>query len=104
MQMMPAPVARAMVFICEKCSKRVGGYAKHASHELASTVKRMAKREWGKGEIRVALTSCMDACPEQRIAICIQTVMPGSACKFLDANPGDIEGSGESLLRILRRA
>jgi predicted metal-binding protein len=101
---MPAPVGRAMVFICEKCSKRIGGDAKHASYKLASKLKRLAKHEFGKGEVRIALTSCMDACPEERIAIALHPVTAGIAPLFLEADPHDIEASSESLLSTLRQS
>jgi predicted metal-binding protein len=98
---MAAPVNRAMVFVCEKCGKRAGGDAKHASYELASKLKRRLKHEFGKGEMRIALTSCMDACPEDRIAIAVQPVKPGSAPMFLDADVYDIDASADSLLKIV---
>jgi predicted metal-binding protein len=100
-QTMAAPVNRAMVFICEKCGKRAGGDAKHSSYELASKLKRRLKHEFGKGETRIALTSCMDACPEDRIAITIQPVKPNSASMFLDADPYDVEASADSLLKLV---
>jgi len=102
-QTMPAPVQWAMVFVCEKCSKRIGGTAKHASRELASKLKRLAKHELGKGEVRVALTSCMDACPDQRIAISVQPVARGIAPMFFEADPDDVEASSVALLKLLRR-
>jgi len=98
---MAAPVDKAMVFICEKCGKRAGGDAKHASHELASKLKRLLKQEFGKGHARIALTSCMDACPEAGIAISVQPVDPSIAPMFLQADPFDLEGSSESLLSII---
>ncbi len=98
---MQAPVNRAMVFICGKCGKRVGGDTKHASYELASKLKRLLKHEFGKGEMRIALTSCMDACPDDAIAIAVQPVKPASAPMFLEADPHDIEASAESLLKIV---
>jgi predicted metal-binding protein len=100
-QVMAAPVDRAMVFICEKCGKRAGGEAKHASYKLAAKLKRGVKHEFGKGEIRIVLTSCMDACPEDGISITVQPVMPGVAPMFLQADPYDIEASSESLLKTL---
>jgi predicted metal-binding protein len=100
-QTMAAPVDRAMVFICEKCGKRAGGDAKHASYKLASKLKRRIKHEFAKGEIRIVLTSCMDACPEDGISITVQPVMPGIAPMFLQADPYDIEASSESLLKIV---
>jgi len=98
---MAAPVDRVMVFICEKCGKRAGGDAKHASDELASKLKRLLKHEIGKGHARIALTSCMDACPEAGIAISLQPVDPSIAPMFLEADPFDVEGSSESLLKII---
>jgi predicted metal-binding protein len=100
-QTMAAPVDRAMVFICGKCGKRAGAEAKHASYKLASKFKRGVKHEFGKGEIRIALTSCMDACPEDGIAITVQPVMPGVAPMFLQADPYDIDASTDSLLKIV---
>jgi predicted metal-binding protein len=98
---MAAPVERAMVFICEKCGKRAGGNAKHASYELASKLKRLLKHEFSKGETRIALTSCMDACPEDGIAVSVQPVDPSAASMFLEADPYDVEASSESLLKIV---
>jgi predicted metal-binding protein len=98
---MVPPVDRAMVFICEKCGKRAGGDAKHASFELASKLKRLMKHEFGKGEMRIALTSCMDACPEDGIAISVQPVDASIAPMYLEADPYDVEASSESLLKIV---
>jgi predicted metal-binding protein len=98
---MAAPVDRALVSICEKCGKRSGGDAKHASYKLASKLKRRVKHEFGKGEIRIVLTSCMDACPDDRIAVIVQPMMPGVAPMFLEADPYDIEASSESLFKIV---
>lgn len=92
-----------MVFICEKCGKRAGGNAKHASFELASKLKRLLKHELGKGATRIALTSCMDACPENAIAVAVQPVDPNVAPLFLEADAYDVEASSESLLKIVAR-
>jgi predicted metal-binding protein len=100
-QKMAAPVTLAMVFICEKCGKRAGGDAKHASYKLASQLKRRLKHEFGKGAMRIAMTSCMDACPEDRIAITVQPAKTSSAAMFLDADPYDIDASADSLLKIV---
>ena len=103
-QSMASPVQRAMVFVCEKCGKRIGGDAKHASYKLASKFKRLAKHELGKGEVRIALSSCMDACPEERIAIAVHSVKPGTASIFLEADPEDIEASSACLLKLVRQS
>ena len=101
---MAAPVNRAMVFICEKCGKRAGGDAKHSSYELASKLKRLLKHELGKGETRIVLTSCMDACPKDGIAVSVQPVNPSVAPLFLEADPYDVESSSESLLEIVAQS
>ena len=92
-----------MVFICEKCGKRAGDGDKHASHKLASKLKRRVKRELGKGRVRIVLTSCMDACPEDRIAVLFQSLIPGIAPLFLEADPADIDGGAEYLLKLSRQ-
>jgi predicted metal-binding protein len=97
---MAPPVEDAMVFICEKCGKRADDGDKHASHKLASKFKRRVKREFGKGRVRIVLTSCMDACPDNRIAILFQSMIPGVAPLFLEADPSDIDGSAEALLQV----
>jgi predicted metal-binding protein len=103
-QTMAAPVERAMVFICEKCGKRAGESAKHASYKLASKLKRDMKHEFGKREVRIVLTSCMNACPDDAIAISLQSLLPGRAPLFLEADVYDIEASSASLLKMVRRA
>jgi len=100
LQRLAPPVQDAMVFICEKCGKRAADGNKHAGHKLASKLKRRIKRELGKGRVRIVLTSCMDACPVDRIAILVQSMTPGVAPLFLDADPGDVDGSAEALLKV----
>jgi predicted metal-binding protein len=99
---MPAPVERAMIFICQKCGKRAGGALKHASYELASTVKRATKHEFGKGKVRVCLTSCMDACPEEHIAVSLQQVGNDGSSMFFEADVHDIEGASDALMQLMR--
>jgi predicted metal-binding protein len=92
-----------MVFICEKCGKRADLSGKNVSHRLASEFKHQAKRELGKGQVRIALTTCMDICPEDGIAVCVQPVARGSSAQFLVATIDDVEGSSEELLEAVRK-
>jgi predicted metal-binding protein len=96
-----APVSRAMVFICEKCGRRKDSDEKNASHRLASKLKRACKRRFERGEVRVALTSCMDVCPEDRITVLIQFISGVRATRFRQADIKDVEGASERLLQIL---
>lgn len=97
------PVNQAMVFICEKCGKRAQGSDKNPSHRLASKFKRLTKDEFGKGSVRIALTSCMDICPDDQIAISIQPILPDRAAAFFVSDVEDLDVSSEALVKTLRR-
>ena len=96
-----SPVSRAMIFICEKCGRRGDPDGKNASHRLASKLKRACKRRFERGEVRVALTSCMDVCPEEQITVLIQPVSGVHTTRFLQADIKDVDGASERLLHIL---
>jgi predicted metal-binding protein len=95
------PVSRAIVFICEKCGRRGDSDGKNASHRLASKLKRACKRRFERGAVRIALTSCMDVCPEDQITVLIAPVSGVHATQFRQADIEDVEGASESLLQIL---
>ena len=96
-----SPVSRAIVFICEKCGRRADLGGKNASHRLASKLKRACKRRFERGAVRIALTSCMDVCPEQQITVLIQPVTGVHATQFRQADIKDVDGASERLLQIL---
>jgi hypothetical protein len=96
-----SPVSRAIVFICEKCGRRGDFDGKNASHRLASKLKRACKRRLERGEVRVALTSCMDVCPEDQITVLIQPVGGIHPARFRQADIKDIDAASERLLEIL---
>jgi predicted metal-binding protein len=96
-----SPVSRAMVFICEKCGRRADRDGKNPSHRLASKLKRACKRRFGRGEVRIALTSCLDVCPEEHITVLIQPVAGLQATQFRQADLDDLEGASERLVQIL---
>ncbi len=91
-----APVSQALVFICEKCGKRAGA-DKHDSHRLASKLKRHIKNEFSKGDIRIVLTSCMDLCPEDRIAVSLQPVDSTLAPTFWEVDLDDLQEGSRAL-------
>jgi predicted metal-binding protein len=103
MQPSPAPMNRAMVFICEKCGKRAGSSGKNASHRLASKFKRLTKHEFDKGDVRIVLTSCMDICPDDQIAISLQPSAAEHPAAFWVSDIDDLDASSEALLETLRR-
>ena len=101
------PVDQAMVFICEKCGKRSGS-DKNRSHRLASKLKKSLKGHFSKGDIRIALTSCMDLCPEDRITVSLQPVDPDLPASFWEVDIEELEDGSEELATAigdaLRRA
>jgi len=103
-QAVESPVAQAMVSICEKCGKRTGGSGKNVSHRLASHFKRRVKREFAKGDIRIVLTTCMDICPDNRVAVAISPTASGMGPLFLAVDIDDVEASSEALIRAIQRA
>jgi predicted metal-binding protein len=96
-----SPVSRAMIFICEKCGRRGDFGGKNPSHRLASKLKRACKRRFERGEVRIALTSCMDICPEDQITVLIQPVSGAHETRFRQADAEDLDGASERLLQIL---
>jgi predicted metal-binding protein len=90
------PVDQAIVFICEKCGKRSDS-DKNRSHRLASKLKRSLKANFSKGDIRIALTSCMDLCPEDRITVSLQPVDPDLPSIFWEVDMDDLEEGSEEL-------
>jgi hypothetical protein len=99
-----SPVSQAMVSISEKCGRRAGGSGKNISHRLASHFKRWVKRHFSKGDIRIVLTTCMDICPDDQVAVAIQPNAPGVGPSFVVVDIDDVEASSESLLGTLQRA
>ena len=95
------PVTRAMVFICEKCGRRAESDGKNPSHRLASKLKRATKRRFERGEIRIALTTCLDLCPDDRIAVMIQPVPRPEPARFLSADFDDVEACAERLVKLI---
>jgi predicted metal-binding protein len=96
-----SPVSRAIVFVCEKCGRRSDVDGKNASHRLVSKLKRACKRRFERGEVRVALSSCMDLCPEGQITVLIQPVSGIHATQFRQVDIRDADGAAERLLQIL---
>jgi predicted metal-binding protein len=104
LQPVESPVVQAIVFICEKCGRRAGRSGKNVSHRLASHFKRQVKREFSKGDIRIALTTCMDICPDHRVTVAITPTAAGSASQFRLVDIDDVEASSEALIRAIHRA
>jgi predicted metal-binding protein len=102
LQTLPPPVERALIFICQKCGKRAGGSLKEASFELASSLKRAAKEEFSKKDVRIVLTGCMKICPEGGIATCVQLMQPQLSSAFLEADVQDVDRASKAVMERIR--
>lgn len=92
------PARLALVFICERCGNRVTHSGKNPSQRLASRLKKATKRRCEKGDIRSVLTSCMNVCPEDRIAIQIAPVGGRHQCAFYTVGVEDLEESAATII------
>jgi predicted metal-binding protein len=102
LQPMQPPVGTALVFICQECGSRVGKSTRDASYELAENLKHAAKREFGKHEVRVVVTTCMDSCPEDGLSVLLQPITPNRKASFVSADAYNPESSSDALIRRLR--
>lgn len=87
-----------LVLICEKCGKKIDSDDNPAlaiRGELKNALKKSG--EWGK--VRVMSTSCLDVCPEKKIAVAFTGDKPGSATEAVTIEPDE----GDALLELIRK-
>lgn len=65
-----------LVLICEKCGKKMNA-EKNPSHTLKDQVKRTLVSQGCWGGVRVSTSSCLDICPEGKIAVAFTGDQPG---------------------------
>lgn len=66
----PSPVSEAMILICEKCGKSFASDSNESpSRAVQQDLKAKIKDLGKKGQWRAVVTSCMDICPKDEIAI-----------------------------------
>jgi hypothetical protein len=92
------PTRLALVFVCEKCGNRIADSGKNPSHRLASRLKKAAKRRCEKGDMRSVLTSCMDVCPDDRIAISIAPSDGRERAAFYTVRSDDLDASADAIV------
>jgi predicted metal-binding protein len=67
-----------LVIVCEKCGKKLakGPDTPNPSHELKDWLKKqfLAKEMWGVN--RVVTSSCLDICPEGKVAVAFTSDRP----------------------------
>lgn len=99
------PVSTGLILVCDKCGKRLeADLDENPSRELVSRLKKGSKALFGKGEIRAALTSCLDICPEDRISVAIVPTGAGSnPTKYFTVKPSDIDETSDRILKEARK-
>lgn len=68
----PAPISKAMIFVCEKCGKKLtksDNPDENPARIVQKTMKKMCVERFGKKVVRPMVSSCMDVCPEGRITV-----------------------------------
>ena len=105
MDVIEPPFSTGLILICDKCGKRMkADFDENPSRELVARLKKESKEAFGKGEVRAALTSCLDICPENRISVAIvPTGSHAEGARFFTVKANDIKGTSESIVREARR-
>jgi hypothetical protein len=105
MDVVEPPVSTGLILICEKCGKRMkAAFDENPSRELVARLKKGSKAVFGKGQVRAALTSCLDICPDNRISVAIvPTGGHADRARFFTVKASDIKGTSESIVKEARR-
>lgn len=97
-----AGVSDKMIWICEKCAQKV---ARDDEENLGRVLQKALKHIIGenkrKKEVRAHVSSCMNICPERKIAATIADLKSGGM-RFIEFEyRGEPEKTAESLYRLL---
>lgn len=105
MHVVDPPFSTGLILICDKCGKRMkADFDENPSRELVARLKKESKQVLGKGRVRVALTSCLDICPQDRISVAlVPTAEHSAAARYFTVKPSDIEGSAETIVEEARK-
>ncbi len=100
-----APVSQALILICEKCGKKVATDFEHnPSRDLQAALKEEIKARGDKGVIRAVVTSCMDICPKDEIAIAIsRSQQAGGQDRFYTIQGGDVQKQRDAILELAKK-
>jgi hypothetical protein len=105
MDVVEPPFTTGLILICDKCGKRMkADFDENPSRELVARLKKESREVFGKGEVRAALTSCLDICPENRISVAIvPTAGHGAGARYFTVRGSDIKGTSETIMKAARR-
>jgi predicted metal-binding protein len=103
MDVVDPPVTTGLILICEKCGKKMDS-DENPSRELVARLKKASKEVFGKGQIRAALTSCLDICPDDRISVAIvPTGSHSEAARYFTVKASDIKDTSEKIVKEARK-
>ncbi len=105
MHSVDSPVSTALILVCDRCGKRMkSDLDKNPSRQLVSRLKKTSRELFEKGEVRAALTSCLDVCPRDRLTIAIvATHGPVSQPRFFTVRADDIDDTSQKILKDVRK-
>ena len=105
MEVVDPPVSTGLILICDKCGKRMkAGFDENPSRELVARLKKASKEVFGKGEVRAALTSCLDICPDNRISVAIvPTGNRSEAARYFTVKASDLKDAGDKIVKEARK-
>ena len=101
MKIAAAPVSEALILICEKCGKKlVGDTDSNPARDLQQELKAKIYEQGLKGQVRAVVTTCMDVCPKNEIAVAISPARGGD--DFLTLEMNELSGAADALLKRAR--
>lgn len=105
MHVVEPPVSTGLILICEKCGKRLkADFDENPSRALVARIKKASREVFAKGQVRAALTSCLDICPEGRISVAIvPTGDHADGARYFTVKPSDPKDTSESIVKEARK-
>ncbi len=103
MTTVPAPVTETLILICEKCGKKqVSDDEENPSRTIQLALKEHIKSSGKKGVLRAVVTSCMDICPKDEIAVGLVGLSPTNDKKRFFTFRGKPKHAVEAILENLK--
>ncbi len=99
-----APVSETMIFICEKCGRKLDrkdADGENLARSLQKAIKKESKRTDSKRKVRAVLTGCLDVCPKRAVAIAVGQLSE-APLKFYLIDEEELEGAEMRLLEFVR--
>src|SRR3954452_8604969 len=105
MHVVDPPFSTGLILICDKCGRRMkADFDENPSRELVARLKKASKDVFQKGEVRAALTSCLDICPDDRISVAIvPTGGHSEGARYLTVKASDLEDTSKVIIKEARK-